>query len=100
MMGKIREPFAGETITTPKGEGNVIGVTRWNDLSQSIKQKSMDGLRAQLGNNFTHTYFQVSVELKDGDIAQFHCWEVEYDTERNPEDAPWRKPRPDIESGD
>jgi hypothetical protein len=100
MMGKTREPFVGETITTPRGKGVVIGVTKWSGLTPAIQSRSMDALRAQLGNTFTHTYFQVHVEFKNSDMAQFHCWEVDYDTERDPEDAPWREPRPDIESGD
>jgi len=100
MMGMTREPFIGELIVTSKGSGVVVGLTRWNDFSPAIQRKLAAGLRSYLGNDFVKTYFRVTVEIESGDTESFHCWEVDYDTERDPEDAPWREPRPDIEGGD
>lgn len=99
MEKRTREPFVGELISTSRGGGCVVGLTRWNDISPNIQKKLAAGLRSQLGNSFIKTYFRVSVEFEDGDTESFHCWEVDYDTERDPEDAPWREPRPDSESG-
>lgn len=91
-----RIPLAGEVIQTPDGDGLVIAIVTFDELPLVDQKKHYGSLRAMFGDDFRDYYFRVSVRLEGMDgVTSYEVWEVEYDSSRDPEDAPWREPRSD-----
>ena len=91
-----RVPLAGEHVQTPEGEGVVLGVVMFEMLTAAEQKKQFSSLRAMFGDGFKDYYFRASVQIiEGGEVKSFEVWEIEYDSERDPEDAPWREPRSD-----
>jgi len=90
----LRKPLVGEIVTTPDGDGTVVSVQEYLDQSEAGSQEFEAFLRSRLGRDFARQYFTAEVEV-DGEVKDFECWELDYDAERDPEEAPWRAPQGD-----
>lgn len=90
----FRLPIVGEVVKTPKGEGIVLLVTSFDDHPKAAQPEAVSYLRSRLGRDFAQIYFHAEVEV-DGDVTEYACWDLEYDAERDPEEAPWREPPSD-----
>lgn len=93
-MAARTQPIVGEKVTTPDGDGYVTEIIDFEDDASS-KEDDRDwelGVRARLGKDYYKRYYRAMVELEgqSGKVDSYHCWEINFDADKDPEDAPWR----------
>lgn len=86
-------PVVGEKVTTPDGDGYIVELISFDD-DKSSKSDDRDWeslVRARVGQSYKDRYYRALVEIhKPQKIKSYHCWEIKFDANRDPEDAPWR----------
>lgn len=84
-------PLQGELISTPEGQGRVVSSRTIYDMgSKNSDSEFISSIRARLGDDFVNNYYHVTVSFGEFVQKDYHCWEVEFDTDRDVEEAPWR----------
>ena len=88
-----RKPIVGEVVTTPNGDGTVVLVVDYENHPRPGTELAAY-LRSRMGRDYAQLYFHAEVEV-DGELKVYACWDLQYDAERDPEEAPWREPPSD-----
>ena len=87
----FRHPLMGENVEVRGRRAHVTSTQGWDLLSPEERERRRVMLKGQLGEHFRAKYLRVTVRFEGSqEVAAFDVWEVVYDLDRDPDQAPWR----------